>query len=183
MKVKWKVAWLSWWGVCLRILSSMVRIPALLVKASAQTANTNIRRQASKLDHIVTVQHVAINNHEKSLWHCSACCNPSNGGKERGKQHGPEGSEVRITAQTNVSLEHCLFELMKDEKYQIIHMSHVGLILQITSIWINVLKVCLHINLNKRPLTTSSKNDSRHNTHLRWITGWQQYATLQRIGC
>jgi hypothetical protein len=50
-------------------------------KASAQTANTNIRRQASKLDHIVTVQHMAINNHEKSLRHCSACCNPSNGGK------------------------------------------------------------------------------------------------------
>jgi hypothetical protein len=39
---------------------------------------------------------------------------------------------------------------MKDEKYRIIHMFHVGSILQITSIQINVFKVCLHINLNKR---------------------------------
>jgi hypothetical protein len=73
------------------------------------------------------------------------------GGKVKGKQHGPEGSGVWITAQTNVSLEHCLFELMKDEKYQ----THVGSILQITSIWINVFKVYLHINSNKRSLTTS----------------------------
>ncbi len=146
------------------------------------TTVLNIPRQTSKLDHIVTVQRVAINNHGKSLPHCSACYNPSNGGKVRGKQHGPEGSEVRITAQTNVSLEHRLFELMKDEKYQIIHMSHVGLILQITSIRINMYNVCLHINSNKRPLTTSS-NDSRHKTHLRWIMGRQQYATLQTIGC
>jgi hypothetical protein len=72
------------------------------------------------------------------------------GGKVWGKRQGPEGSEVQITAQTYVSLEHCLFELMKDEKYQAIHMSHVGLILQITSIWINVFKVYLHINLNKK---------------------------------
>ncbi len=76
------------------------------------------------------------------------------GGKVQGKWHGPEGSEVRITAQTNVSLEHCVFGLMKDEKYQTIHMSHVGSILQITSIQINVFKVCLRINSNKRPLTT-----------------------------
>ena len=123
---------------------------------------------------------MAINTHEKSLRHGSACRNPSNWGQGTGKWHGPEGSEVRITAQTNVSLECCLFKLMKDEKYQIIHMSHVGSILQITSIWINVFKVYLHINLNKRPLTTSSNNDSRHNTHLRWIMGQQQYATLQR---
>jgi hypothetical protein len=82
------------------------------------------------------------------------------GGKVRGKRHGPEGSVVRITAQTNVSLEHCLFELMKDEKYQTIHVSHVGSILQITSIQINVFKVYLHINLNKRSLTTSSNNGS-----------------------
>jgi hypothetical protein len=68
------------------------------------------------------------------------------GSKVRGKRHGPEGSEFRITAQTNVSLERCLFELMKDKKYQTIHMSHVGSILQITSIRINLFKVCLHIN-------------------------------------
>ncbi len=73
------------------------------------------------------------------------------GGKVRGKRHGPEGSEVRITAQTNVSLlEHSLFELMKDEKYQTIHIFHVGLILQINSIRINVFKVCLRINSNKK---------------------------------
>jgi uncharacterized protein YpbB len=71
-------------------------------------------------------------------------------GKVRGKQHGPEGSEVRITAQTNVSLEHCLFEIMKDEKSQTIHMSHVGLIFQITSNRISVFKVYLHINSNKK---------------------------------
>jgi hypothetical protein len=35
-------------------------------------------------------------------------------------------SKVRITAQTNFSLEHCLFQLMTDEKYLIIHMFHVG---------------------------------------------------------
>ncbi len=69
---------------------------------------------------------MSINNHGKSLGQCSACCNPSNGGKVRGKRHGPEESEVRIKVQTNVSLERCLFELMKDKKYQIIHMSHVG---------------------------------------------------------
>jgi hypothetical protein len=108
------------------------------------------------MDHIVTIQRVAINNHGKSLWHCSECCNPSNGGKVPGKRHCPEGSEIWITAQTNVSLEHRLFELMKDEKYRIIHISHVGSILQITSIRINVFKVCLHINSNTRPLTTSS---------------------------
>jgi hypothetical protein len=103
------------------------------------------------------------------LRHGSACCNPSNGGKVRGKRHGPKGSQVRIMAQTNVSLERSLFKFMKDKKYQTIHMSHVGSILQITSIRINIFKVCLHINSNKRPLTTSSKNDSRHNTHLRLI--------------
>jgi hypothetical protein len=54
------------------------------------------------------------------------------GGKVRGKRHGPEGSEVRITAQTN--------ELMNDVKYQTIHMSHVGSILQITLIRNNVFK-------------------------------------------
>jgi hypothetical protein len=70
--------------------------------------------------------------------------------------------------QTNVSLEHCLFELMIDEKYQTIHMSHVGSILQITLIQINVFKVYLHINLNKKIVATSSNNGSRHNnTHLR----------------
>ncbi len=72
------------------------------------------------------------------------------GGKVRGKRHSPKGSEVQITAQTNVSLERCLLKLMKDEKYQTIHMSHVGSILQITSIQINVFKVYLHINLNKK---------------------------------
>jgi hypothetical protein len=123
---------------------------------------------------------VAISNHEKSLQHGSVCCNPSNGGKVRGKRHSPEGSEVWVTAHTNVSLEHCLFQQMKDEKYQTIHMSHVGSILQITSIRINVFKAYLHINSNKRLLTTSSNNDSRHNTHLPWIIGQQQYATLQR---
>jgi hypothetical protein len=105
---------------------------------------------------------VAINNHRKSLRHCSACCNPSNGGKVRGKRYGPEGSEVQITAETNVSLKHRLFELMKDEKYQIIQVSHVGSILQIISIPINLFKVCLHINLNKRPLTTSSNTMVHH---------------------
>ena len=54
------------------------------------------------------------------------------GGKVRGKRHGPEESEVQITAQTNVSLERCRFELMKTEKYRIIHIFHVGSILQIT---------------------------------------------------
>ncbi len=78
------------------------------------------------------------------------------GGKVRGKWHGPEGSEVQITAQTIVSV----FKLMKDEKYQTIHMSHVGSILQITWIRINMFKVYLHINWNKRRLTTSSNNDS-----------------------
>jgi hypothetical protein len=39
---------------------------------------------------------------------------------------------------------------MKDEKYQTIHMSHVGSILQITLIQINVFKVCLRINSNKK---------------------------------
>ncbi len=53
-------------------------------------------------------------------------------------------------AQTNVLLEHCLLELMKDKKYQTIHMSHMGSILQITSIRINLFKVYLHINLNKK---------------------------------
>jgi hypothetical protein len=83
------------------------------------------------------------------MWNCNVCCYPSNGGKVRGKRHGPEGSEVWITAQTNVSLERYLFKLMKDEKYQIIHMSRVGWILQITSLGINLFKVCLQIDLKK----------------------------------
>ncbi len=39
--------------------------------------------------------------------------------KVRGSNHG--------------KLERCLFELMTDEKYRIIHMSHMGSVLQITS--------------------------------------------------
>jgi hypothetical protein len=65
------------------------------------------------------------------------------GGKVPGKPHDPKGSEVQIMVQTNVSLERCIFELMKEEKYQTIHMSHVGSILQITSIRINLFNVCL----------------------------------------
>ncbi len=64
-------------------------------------------------------------------------------------------SEVRITAPTYVSLERCLFKLMTDKKYQIIHMFHVGSVLQITLIHIKVFKVCLHIISFKRPKTTS----------------------------
>jgi hypothetical protein len=52
---------------------------------------------------------------------------------------------------TYVSLEHRLFELMTDKKYQIIHMFHMGSVLQITSIRINMLKVCLHIHSHKIP--------------------------------
>ncbi len=48
-------------------------------------------------------------------------------------------------------------------------MSHVGLILQITSIRINMFKVCLGINLNKKTVDNLVKNYSRHNRHLRWI--------------
>ncbi len=46
------------------------------------------------------------------------------GGKIRGKRHGPKGSEVRITAQTNVSLEHCLFELY--ERREVSNYTHVS---------------------------------------------------------
>ncbi len=60
-------------------------------------------------------------------------------------------------------------------------MSHVGSILQITSIQVNVFKVCLHINLNERPLTTSSKmihdttriyDGSRANSNMPLFRGW-----------
>jgi hypothetical protein len=147
------------------------------VRCSNHSGPKNLKVfKVSKLDHIFTVQRVAINNHWKSLRHGNACCNPSNWG-----QGAREAARSRITAQTNVSLEHCLFELMKDEKYQTIHMSHVGSILQITSIQMNLFKVYLHFNLNKRSLTTSSNNGSWHNdTRLQWIMGQQQYATLQR---
>ncbi len=72
-------------------------------------------------------------------------------------------------AQTNVSLEHCLFELMTDEKYRIIHMFHVGSVLQITSIRINVFKVCLHISSYIRLLTTSTMiQDTTHIYNESW---------------
>ncbi len=58
-------------------------------------------------------------------------------------------SEVLITAQTNVSLERCLFKLLTEEKYQIIHMFHMGSVLKITSSWINVLRSTRTLN----PLT------------------------------
>jgi hypothetical protein len=48
-----------------------------------------------------------------------------------------------------------LFESMTEEKYRTIYMFHMGSILQITLILINILKVYLHINLYQRPLTTS----------------------------
>ncbi len=71
------------------------------------------------------------------------------GARYEGRGMVPKGQRLK-TARTNVSLEHYLFELMKDEKYQTIHMSHVGSILQITLIRINVFKVYLHINSNKK---------------------------------
>jgi hypothetical protein len=61
-------------------------------------------------------------------------------------------SEVWITAPTNVSLEGYLLEFMTDKKYQIIHMFHVGSVLQITLIRINMFKVCLRISLFKKTI-------------------------------
>ncbi len=107
---------------------------------------------------------MAIKNHGKSLRHGSACCNPSNWGQ--GTREAARSRRVRVSnhGATNVSLERCLFELMKDKKYRTIHMSHVGSILQITSIRIKVFKVCLHINSNKRLLTTSSSTMNHGST-------------------
>jgi hypothetical protein len=51
-----------------------------------------------------------------------------------------------VTAPTNVSLQRCLFELMTDEKYQIIHMFHMGSVLQITLSWFNVLRSARTLN-------------------------------------
>jgi hypothetical protein len=64
----------------------------------------------------------------------------------------------------------------------------------IVVIIIMVISVCLRINSYKRPETiskldqlvtiqcmainTHGQKDSRHNTHLRWITGQHKYATL-----
>jgi hypothetical protein len=50
-----------------------------------------------------------------------------------------------------------------------IHMSHVGSILQITSFRINLFKVCLRINSNKKDHWQSCQNDSRQNKHLQLI--------------
>jgi hypothetical protein len=47
---------------------------------------------------------------------------------------------------TNFSLERRLLELMTDEKYRIIHMFHMGLVLQITSSWFNVLRSARTLN-------------------------------------
>ncbi len=73
---------------------------------------------------------------------------------------------------------------MTDEKYRIIHVFHVGSVLQNPpSIQINVFKVYLHNNSYKK-ITKQPRQvmvGSQHNTtHLRWIMGQQQYATLQR---
>ena len=60
-------------------------------------------------------------------------------------------SEVRITITTNVSLERRLFELMTDEKYRIIHMFHMSLVLQLTLRWFNLLRsVCTLSHLTDR---------------------------------
>jgi hypothetical protein len=44
---------------------------------------------------------------------------------------------------------------MRSIKLQIICIFHTGLILQINSVCVNMLKVCLHIDLYKIPKTTS----------------------------
>ncbi len=61
---------------------------------------------------------------QKSLRYSSACHNPSNWGQGTGKWHCPEGSEVQITVQTNVSLEHCLFELQLPTEYRTVRFSN-----------------------------------------------------------
>jgi hypothetical protein len=57
-------------------------------------------------------------------------------------------STVWVWMPTNFSLEHCLLKLLTDDKYQIIYVFDMGLILQITLIQAYVIKVCLHINLS-----------------------------------
>jgi hypothetical protein len=50
--------------------------------------------------------------------------------------------EVQITMPTNVSLESRLFELMTQEKYQIIHLFHIGSVLplpaQVTQVTLQI---------------------------------------------
>jgi hypothetical protein len=47
---------------------------------------------------------------------------------------------------TNVSLECHLFKLMSDEKYRIIHLFHMGSVLQITLSWYNILRSAHTLN-------------------------------------
>ena len=93
---------------------------------------TLIWRKSFKLDHMVTVQHVAIDNHEKSLRHGSACGNPSNWGQGTREAARSRRSEVRIMTQTNVSLGMSIRINDRREVSNYIHIFHVGSILQIT---------------------------------------------------
>jgi hypothetical protein len=60
----------------------------------------------------------------------------------------PTVKKVRgwISLPTNVSLEHWLFKLITDKKYQVIHMFNMVLILQITSIGFNLLRSARTLN-------------------------------------
>jgi hypothetical protein len=67
---------------------------------------------------------------------------------------------------TIVSLECQLFELMVDEKYRLIHMFHMSLVLQVTSRWFNLLRSARTLN---------------HLTDGRQAFELEKFVTVQRV--